>query len=168
MFRFYLSIGLLFISIIVNAQWFVTTQDVKVRKGAGTKYDAIGILSSGTKVEVLEEKGKWGRINFEREVGYVSTKYLQVTISPETATSNAMDTGGSSNGVSSIFKWIIGGVIVVVLFKIFGFKKIYSTVLPEQAEILLGKYECTKCGRTTIGRDKKNCPNGGLHTWYKV
>jgi N-acetylmuramoyl-L-alanine amidase len=94
--RFYLSFVLLLFTIIGDAQTFITTQDINVRKGAGSKYACLGVIPSGSSVEVQETKGKWGKITFEGNEGYISTKFLQAktaeSISNVTSTSS-----GSSN-----------------------------------------------------------------------
>ncbi|XBH22907.1 SH3 domain-containing protein [Jonesiaceae bacterium BS-20] len=52
----------------------VTTSNLNVRAGAGTKYRVIKSLKKGTKVTVVSTKGKWAELSAG---GYVSTSYLK-------------------------------------------------------------------------------------------
>ncbi|MCQ2354581.1 MAG: SH3 domain-containing protein [Clostridia bacterium] len=66
---------------------YVTASSLTVRNGPGTSYDAIGYLSNGDEVELLATDGSWGRIKFNGQDGWISTKYVSDQ-SPET-TANA-------------------------------------------------------------------------------
>jgi N-acetylmuramoyl-L-alanine amidase len=86
--KFCLILLILFSSIITNAQSYVTIQDIHVRKGAGTKYETLGVLPKGSTVEVLGLTREWGKISFEGNNGYISTKFLEAASSENTSNTN--------------------------------------------------------------------------------
>ncbi len=54
-----------------------TTGDVYVRKGPGTAYEALGILSSGNAVTRTGKGGQgWDQISYNGQTGYAYNKYL--------------------------------------------------------------------------------------------
>lgn len=59
----------------------VTTGNVNVRSGAGTSYDSIGVLTTGTRVEIVSQDSTtgWYKIKYNNDYGYVSNKYVQIT-----------------------------------------------------------------------------------------
>ena len=54
----------------------VTTGDVNMRKGPGTSFDKMGVLSSGTNVKLLATDGSFARVDTGYSVTYVSVRYL--------------------------------------------------------------------------------------------
>ena len=50
---------------------------LNVRTGAGTTYKILGVLPYGTKVHILEEKGKWGRIVYNDKAGWIALSYTR-------------------------------------------------------------------------------------------
>lgn len=182
--KFCLIFSILFCSIITTAQSYITTQDINVRKGAGTKYETLGVLPKGSKIEVLEKNGKWSKINYENDKGYISTKFLQPT-----STENVSNSKGSSN----IRMWIVIGVIIVVLFifrknpalnilfKMLG--GLFKLVMPETSSNFasgtnrvskVSQYRCSLCGKrqSTDGSPDRSsvmmCGSGKSHDWRKV
>lgn len=60
--------------------YYATTDAEKglnVRTGAGTTYKILGVLPYGTKVKILEEKGKWGRIVYNDKAGWIALQYTR-------------------------------------------------------------------------------------------
>lgn len=59
----------------------VTTGNVNVRSGAGTSYDSIGVLTTGTQVHIVGQNNTtgWYKIKYNDGYGYVSNKYVQIT-----------------------------------------------------------------------------------------
>ncbi len=53
----------------------VTTGDVHLRSGAGTKYSVLAILKKGTPVTVLEKSGKWIKVSANGQTGYIHSAY---------------------------------------------------------------------------------------------
>ena len=53
-----------------------TTADLNVRTGAGTSFDKVGLVPSGTKVTVLREENGWSVIEYEGQERYISSQYL--------------------------------------------------------------------------------------------
>ncbi|MBL0202388.1 MAG: SH3 domain-containing protein [Chitinophagaceae bacterium] len=167
-------------SFFANAQTYVTTQDLNVRKGASAKYEALGIILKGTTIEVLETTGSWGKINYQGTEGYISTKFLQ-----EGSNINVSSTTNTSSGFSSTWKWILVALIVVLLF-IFrnttlikllfrAIGGIFRAVLPEATKNFSGSNSsnqkrqvyCSKCGVGKLGSvvRQDECPSGGQHNW---
>jgi formylmethanofuran dehydrogenase subunit E len=165
--RIFFSIILSLLSFISIGQQFITTQNINVRKGPSPNYETIGVLSIGETIEIIENKGKWGKILFEGNEAYISTKYLQSPNSSITETA-IKNKSKDEIGTPTTLQWIVGIIVSILLLKIFGFRKIISTVAPKTTESIIGKFKCTQCGRVTFGRDKKVCPNGGNHNWYKI
>lgn len=50
---------------------------LNVRAGASVSDMKVGALKKGTKITILEEKNGWGRIEYEKEPGWVSLQYVQ-------------------------------------------------------------------------------------------
>ena len=50
---------------------------LNVRTGAGTTYKILGVLPFGSKVKILEEKGKWGRIVYNDKAGWIALQYTR-------------------------------------------------------------------------------------------
>ncbi len=95
-----------------------TTGDVYVRKGPGTAYEALGILTSGNAVTRTGKGGQgWDQISYNGQTGYASNKYLstdkpanykETTSQSQETTSQSQETtaatqptgnaGASSNG----------------------------------------------------------------------
>lgn len=55
------------------------TTSVNVRSGPGTKYNIVGGLKRGDRVEWLGSEGKWGRVRYGGMICYVYGKYLSDT-----------------------------------------------------------------------------------------
>jgi len=55
-----------------------TTTDVNIRKGAGTTFSSLGVLSKGTELNVLSKGSEWSEVFVcsQKLTGYVSNKYL--------------------------------------------------------------------------------------------
>ena len=50
---------------------------LKVRTGPGTNYKQIGVLKNGTKIQILEVSGKWGRHDFNGKAGWSALAYTK-------------------------------------------------------------------------------------------
>ena len=174
--RTYLLIALLVLAgQFASGQSYITSQDINVRKGAGTKYEIIGVITSGTTVEVLGSTGKWSKINYQGGEGYISTKFLQTTSSENISADNSNNSASSTN----LKAWLIVGVIILLLM----FRTtrrllagIFKLVLPETARNFTGggsstqskQLYCTKCGeakRTGVVINTPDCSGGGRHDW---
>ena len=172
--RTYLLIVLLILSAqFAYGQSYVATQDINVRKGAGTKYEIIGVISSGPPIEVLDSNGKWSKINYQGTEGYISTKFLQTTTAENVSTINS----GTPASSIKLKAWLILGVIVLLLL----FRttrrllvRIFKLVLPETARNFTGsstqskQVYCAKCGeakKTGVVKNTLDCSGGGRHEW---
>ena len=88
-------------------QTMYATNDVKLRKGPSTEYDAAGMLKQGQEVKVTGKVEGWYRVDIDGEV-FVSAKYLsdkapeKVVVkkpgSDSSASNTQSNTGGSSGG----------------------------------------------------------------------
>jgi DNA-directed RNA polymerase subunit RPC12/RpoP len=59
----------------------VNTKLLNVRAGAGTKYEVVDQVASGTSVLVLEKKGNWYRVDLQNGIkGYVNQKFLSLPV----------------------------------------------------------------------------------------
>ena len=154
--------------IVTNAQSYVTTQDVNVRKGAGTKFETLGVIPNGSAVTVLELNGKWAKIDFEGNEGYISTKFLQ-----DANNSNNPDVGvekkSSKNSFTNtlLIAIVVIGFVFYVLYNSRWFRIFFPKVFGNSASY---KYICKKCGKKFYGRifGKDKCPNGGDHYLYEL
>lgn len=173
--RFLLTIVFLLCIVVANAQTFVATQDINVRKGAGSKYESMGVLVSGSSIEVVASHGKWSKIIVQGNEGYVFSKYLEANTS--SSISNASTT---STGSSGYMKWLaIGSIIVaLVIFRktplVSILFKLISGIFPEASSALSSRSNeskqvyCSRCGEIKRGSVTGNLPNcefGGRHVW---
>ncbi len=53
------------------------TSNVNVRAAASQDAERLGLLTGGTTVELLENLGEWSKINYNGQVGYVKSEFLQ-------------------------------------------------------------------------------------------
>ena len=63
----------------------ITADSLNVRKGPGTKYDSVGKVKKGDKVEILETDGNWGKISN----GWISLKYVKMDGSSSSSSSSS-------------------------------------------------------------------------------
>ena len=74
----------------------VTAESLYIRKGPGTKYDSVGKVKKGDRVEILETSGNWGKI----ADGWISMKYVKLDGSADTDTSADNDSDKSDDTAS--------------------------------------------------------------------
>lgn len=55
---------------------YISEDDVNMRKGAGTNYSVLKVLSLNTQVTILEEDGNWYKVKSGDNTGYVSKDYV--------------------------------------------------------------------------------------------
>ncbi|HYF67819.1 MAG TPA: NERD domain-containing protein [Ohtaekwangia sp.] len=70
---------LLAVSPIISfaTDYYITTSDLNIRTGPGTKYHVSFTLQKGDEVELLSKEGDWYKIKHLGQTGYVSSKYLK-------------------------------------------------------------------------------------------
>jgi uncharacterized protein YgiM (DUF1202 family) len=153
-----LALLFFFFSITVtNAETYLAKQDVNVRSGPGSKYDLLGVINSGDKLEVLEISGAWAKISFKsNEEGYVSLNFIQQETQATSTNSNSV-----SNNSLGFFDYLKYGLLFVIGLIIYRFVEKYFGIY----------YECSKCNehRRFFNEPKLfrgKCPDGGLHRWY--
>ena len=59
---------------------------LNLRTGAGTGYQSIAKIPTGTTLTVLEQGGKWSRVSYNGQTGYVMTSFLQFVSAAPAAT----------------------------------------------------------------------------------
>lgn len=52
-------------------------ENVNVRSAASTSSDRLGVLPGGTSVDLLSTEGEWSKINYNGQIGYVKSEFLQ-------------------------------------------------------------------------------------------
>lgn len=56
---------------------YKTTDNLRVRKGRGTKYATLTTIPKGKTVSVSDIKDNWGKVTYNGKTGYSSMKYMQ-------------------------------------------------------------------------------------------
>ena len=77
----------------------VTTNNLRVRKKASTKAKVITTVAKGEKLEVIEEKEDWIKVEINGDEGYISSDYAKTFYALDEASTLAAVSGGA-NGVS--------------------------------------------------------------------
>jgi hypothetical protein len=102
-----------------NAKWYVTTQNVNVRTGAGTNYRLLGVITKGTKadVDVSYVSGSWLKVRYHNQIGFIYFKLLKETTPPanNTAQSERHPIAGLIGGIFGII--VVLGMIRLVLIE---------------------------------------------------
>ena len=62
----------------MNATGVVNNDKLNVRSGPSTSDDVIGQLTDGDTVDITGMDGDWYRIEYDEEVGYVASKYIEL------------------------------------------------------------------------------------------
>ena len=72
----------------------VNTDSLNVRTGPSTRYQIIGKLNTGAKVEVISESNGWSKIRYNNKTAYVSSGYLKAvsTSTPDINTEDKTET----------------------------------------------------------------------------
>lgn len=76
-------------NININKKGTVRASVLNVRSGPGTNNKIIGNLKNGAKVNVLEEKGEWYKIEYGKNYGYVSAQYISLENSKPNVSGNS-------------------------------------------------------------------------------
>ncbi|NLC66684.1 MAG: SH3 domain-containing protein, partial [Clostridium sp.] len=77
----------------------ITTNNLNLRRGAGTNYGILLTIPKGGKVEVLSTSGSWSKVNYKGTTGFVSSQYLKVTGKPvEKPETPPVETPSNGNG----------------------------------------------------------------------
>ncbi len=80
-------------STTVQFKGIVTASQLNIRKDASTESDRVGSLNFGTRVEILEKKGNWGRI----KNGWISLDHVYQDGTTGTKTAKGIVTGDQVN-----------------------------------------------------------------------
>ena len=56
---------------------YVTTANVHLRKGPGTKYSVILTIPKGKRIPYLKKNGSWIQTKYKGKTGYVSSQYIK-------------------------------------------------------------------------------------------
>ncbi len=81
-------------------EYIITASMLRVRSGADTDSDSLGLLANGTTVTVRAVKDNWGKIDFEGRVGWICLDYaLRLSSTTDRVEDSSAD--GSLNSVAS-------------------------------------------------------------------
>jgi probable enterotoxin B len=86
------------------------TSNLRVRSQASASATVLGYLLNGQVVDVTEKSGQWIKINFNGQVGYVSSEYIKF-VDASTSTSNT-NTTVTFNSVFNVIKSQLGSPYV--------------------------------------------------------
>lgn len=62
----------------------IVAKTVRVRKGASTEEEILGLVAEGEVFDVVEEDGEWLVVDFEGDRGYINSEFAQVEFSIDT------------------------------------------------------------------------------------
>jgi uncharacterized protein YraI len=71
------ALGLVIWAGIARADPAVVTSRLNLRSGPGPAFGVRSVLEPGTKIDVRRCRGKWCRVKFKRNIGYVSRLYVK-------------------------------------------------------------------------------------------
>ncbi|MFS0655477.1 D-alanyl-D-alanine carboxypeptidase family protein [Bacillus sp. 179-C3.3 HS] len=74
------------------APTYITTANVNLRKGPGTKHRVIFTIPKGKNVPYLKKQGKWVQTKYKGKTGYISSRYLKKAKKPSPTTYAAPST----------------------------------------------------------------------------
>lgn len=116
---------------VVISSGYIATTDVNVRASASANADAIGYIPRGTAVNVLDNTGKWYKVQFGNKTGYVSAAFVanQAAMNTANTTSKTVKTAalnvrsgaGTSHAVIGVLN---NGNTVYVIEVVNGWAKI--------------------------------------------
>jgi len=95
--KYIFTFAILLISFLTFSQteFFVNTELLNVRSGAGTEYDFVGQVKLNEKVLEISKSGNRSEIKTENFQGFVSSKYISTT-------------NGKSEKRRKIVQWLVG------------------------------------------------------------
>lgn len=110
---------------------YIATTDVNVRASASANATAIGYIPSGTAVEVLDNTGKWYKVQFGDKMGYVSAAFVvnqssmnTANTTPKTVNTSALNVRSGSGTSHSVIGVLNNGDTVYVIEVVNGWAKI--------------------------------------------
>jgi hypothetical protein len=109
----------------VAAKTYVATQDIKVRDGKGNKYQELGVIKKGTKLDIADTNSTWREIKNGDgdETGYINDEYLdEVADETQTAATVNMDSNSVMNIISDwvnrhTIATLLGAVILLLILR---------------------------------------------------
>jgi len=113
--QFLHSVLLIFFPLILfGSDYYVTTSDLNVRSGIGSKYPVLLTLKKGDQVLVLSKHGSWYKVGYSNKIGYASSKYLE----PASAINNNNQSNPTSNpsGIFQSIKDVFFIILVITAF----------------------------------------------------
>lgn len=159
---FLLSIALFFF-LLSHAEDFTNSEELNVRAGAGVSYPILGIINSGSTINVIEIDGKWAKINFEGQIGYISTKFITKISNSEQSTSNKDNKNKSID--TKMILYLLGAIVVSLAIR-FVTRRVGELFGVKGEEDY--KYRCMNCGRYSTRRGHIFKCNSGEHEWFKL
>lgn len=78
---------------------FITNKGVNLRRNATTESEAIHILNTGDKVEIIEKSGQWTKVRLNSLIGYVHSDYISSDLNKSATVSR-----GASRDIDSLIE----------------------------------------------------------------
>ena len=76
-----------------------TTDNVNLRKGAGTSYGVITVVPSGTTMNMSDNSNSsWSKVSYNGSTGYLSKSYINIYFKTSKTTPTPPSTGGATKG----------------------------------------------------------------------
>lgn len=132
--------------LLVATDYYVETTGLNVRSGPGKEYAILYTLQKGDKVEVISKSGKWCKIRYSNNIGYISSRYLR-------SSSN----GNESNGSYFQFVLIIVTLIAVWLIKRWRFEVKRKQRQDYYRNVYLNSGEWQRKRHLVLTRDNWRC-----------
>jgi len=116
-----------------TTDYYITTADLNVRTGAGTKHSISFTIRKGDEVEILSKENNWYKIKHLERIGYAYSKYLRHsrtvsnTSEPDTNTRYQIFQQTITHIAIGVFSLIIFFVFFIIFRKIRN-KKLLKTV----------------------------------------
>jgi len=105
---------------------YSATKNLNVRSGPGTKYAVSFSIRKGEQVEYLSRSGDWYEILYERQQGYVYSKYLQLAESSDLSQNTSSDSTNSTRmtlWILVLIGWMLPLLLIISSTKTSGGEK---------------------------------------------
>jgi Bacterial SH3 domain len=158
------------------AKKYKTTEIANVREEAGTEYPALGKLKEGTIVDADDVSGKWAKITYDGQEGYIASVFLKEV--PEDAVpSKEAAADANADNETTIVLVVIGFFIFLAVVKWLydmrtgASRKARANAEKERTPKIMYWYQCEKC-RATIRKESDPKPEGCTmatnHKWINL
>lgn len=139
-------------------EYYHSTSRLNVRTGPGVDYSVSFTLDKYDEIQVIDKKGKWYKVNYNGQIGYVSSRFL--AFSRSTSNQNNIFTKLIDKKIG--FGFLLLLVTAIIIYFSSGKnsrvnKKSASTQYITKAQHTLqnNRTQCPKCNSTSIYVAKK-------------